>query len=183
MNANRNWHRYTYCWGRGKRKSHRSTSTSVIQISNMFHICISICLCLFAIVCTTLQRTFVIDPLALCNPPTPTHTHIHPHTHIHIRMEPQSNSNPNCSSIFSNRLVSISRFLLNLPPPLAPRSLFPPPTGLSRGTTDRANWFLGRGSLHYAGTYVFKFHSCVAFFVFPFFVLLSSIYHHSYMHA
>lgn len=99
---------------------------------------------------------------------THTHTQIHPHTHIHIRMEPQSNSNPNCSSIFSNRLVSISRFLLNLPPPLAPRSLLPPPTGLSRGTTDRANWFLGRGSLHYAGTYVFKFHSCVAFFVFPF---------------
>lgn len=86
------------------------------------------------------------------------HPHTHPHTYIHIRMEPQSNSNPNCSSsIFSNRLVSISRFLLNLPPPLAPR--FP----------DRANWFLGRGSLHYAGTYVFKFHSCVAFFVFPFF--------------
>lgn len=73
---------------RGKRKSSRRTS--VIQISNMFHICISICLCLFAIVCTTLQRTFVIDPLALCNPPTHIPAHIHTYTHgATIQLKPQ----------------------------------------------------------------------------------------------
>lgn len=116
------------------------------------------------------------------------HTHTHSHAHTHTLMEPQSNSNSNCCSIFSNTLVSISRFLLNLPPHLPPaRAHYPLPLPsplLSGSTTDRANWFHVRGSLHYAGTYVFKFHSCVAFFLFFLLLLLFSIScHHSYMHA
>lgn len=100
-----------------------------------------------------------------------THTHTRTHTYEYIyAWSHNPTQTPIAAAAFFPTDSCLSRGFYWIYLPHLPHAfLFPPLTSLSRGTTDRANWFLGRGSLHYAGTYVFKFHSCVAFFVFPFF--------------
>lgn len=98
-----------------------------------------------------------------------THTHTRTHTYIYAWSHNPTQTPIAAAAFFPTDSCLSRGFYWIYLPHLPHAFLFPPPTGLSRGTTDRANWFLGRGSLHYAGTYVFKFHSCVAFFVFPFF--------------